>query len=255
MTPRGVQALSEADIIFAEDTRTARALLNYLKLSKPIESYHKDNEGRASAKAIKHLSEGKRIALVSEAGMPGISDPGMLFIKEAIRANIPFEVIPGACAALNALLASGLSGRGSFLFYGFLPRKGAEAVLLKLKKIPFPIVIYESCHRIAQTAELLLKYFPPPLAVCRELTKIYEEVVWLNSPHETEKITPKGEFTLVVNNESAEREEKTDGEQVSVAALTEVLKDRGVGRAEIMDILKKLGVKRNKAYRGYLKGL
>jgi 16S rRNA (cytidine1402-2'-O)-methyltransferase len=248
LSPRAVQALTEADIIFAEDTRSARGLLSYLKLSKSIESCHKDNEGKAAERVIKSLSEGKRVALISEAGMPGINDPGLYLIKRLIEEKIPFEVIPGACAAINALLSSGLSKSGQFLFYGFPPRKGTKAALLKLKDISFPIVFYESCHRIAETAKLLLGIFPPPLAVCRELTKLYEEVLWINTPQELDKIRPQGEFTLVVNNESAE---KVGGDSVPVSpdTLAALLKEKGVERSDIADILKRLGIKRNKAYK------
>jgi 16S rRNA (cytidine1402-2'-O)-methyltransferase len=248
LSTRAVQALTEADTIFAEDTRTARALLSYLKLSKPIESCHKDNEGIASERIIKSLSEGKRIAFISEAGMPGINDPGLILIRRLIEEKIPFEVIPGACAAVNALLASGLSKSGQFLFYGFPPRKGTRAALLKLKDIPFPIVFYESCHRVTETAKLLLEIFPPPLAVCRELTKLYEEVLWINTPQEIDGIRAQGEFSLVVNNEGAEKE-SGDLVPVSPDALAALLKENGVRSSAIADILKKLGIKRNKAYK------
>ncbi|MDR2104442.1 MAG: 16S rRNA (cytidine(1402)-2'-O)-methyltransferase [Deferribacteraceae bacterium] len=253
LSPRAVQALADADIIFAEDTRSARGLLSSLKLSKPLESYHKDNEDEAAERIIKALAEGKKTALISEAGMPGISDPGMLFIKRAIDENIPFEIIPGPCAAVSALVASGLSRDGRFLFYGFLPRKKKETVLLKLREIPYPIVFYESCHRIKQTIELLLRVFPPPVAVCRELTKIYEEALWLFNPQEIEKITPRGEFSLVVNNggdnEPTGSKKGMDKEGVSIEMLSELLKERGLKTGEIVELLKKLGVKRNRAYK------
>jgi 16S rRNA (cytidine1402-2'-O)-methyltransferase len=248
LSPRAAEALNEADVIFAEDTRTARGLLNHLKLSKPLESYHKDNEEKAAGKIIKFLSESKKIALISEAGMPGISDPGLMLTSRLVEAKIPFEVIPGACAAINAFLSSGLSKRGQFLFYGFLPRKGTKTALLKLKKIPFPIVFYESPRRIAETAGLLLEIFTPPIAVCRELTKLYEEVICLNSLEDIEKIRCQGEFTIVVNNETAENP-VGETDFISTDKLAQLLKEKGVSGADIADLLKKLGIRRNKAYK------
>jgi 16S rRNA (cytidine1402-2'-O)-methyltransferase len=252
ITPRAVQALREADIIFAEDTRTAKALLSYLKISKTVESCHKDNEEKAAEKILKRLSEGKRTALISEAGMPGISDPGMLLIKQLIKASVPFEIIPGACAAVNALLASGLSESGQFLFYGFLPHKGAKNALMKLKDIPFPIVFYESRHRVAKTLELLLEVFPPPVAVCRELTKLYEEIIRIRSREEIANINLKGEFTLVVNNQFKKDKKNEAPCVLPPETLANLLKEKGVAGKDITAILKQLGVKRNTAYRSAL---
>jgi 16S rRNA (cytidine1402-2'-O)-methyltransferase len=246
ITPRAVTALREADIIFAEDTRTAKALLHHLNISKPLESYHKDNEQSAVASVLAKLDSGQNIALVSEAGMPGISDPGFLLVRTLIEKNLPFEIVPGVSAAVHAAVASGLCEHGQYLFAGFLPHKGSEKVLEKFKKIPFPIVFYESPHRVKETVGLLLQHFPAPVAVCRELTKLHEEVVWVHSTDEFAKITVKGEFCLVVDNSKVTAD--TAAGSTDYKKVAEILSDSGTPVKAIVEVLKTMGMKRNEAY-------
>jgi 16S rRNA (cytidine1402-2'-O)-methyltransferase len=247
LTPRARQALEEAEVVFAEDTRTAKALLHHLDLRKEVKSYHKDNETEAVNAVLQVLRDGKKTALISEAGMPGISDPGWLLINTLIKEHIPFEVVPGVNAAVHAAVASGLCRDGRYLFAGFLPHKGAEQELLRLKKIPYTIVFYESPHRAEATIKLLLKHFKAPIAVCRELTKLHEEILWLEKEEDTATITYKGEFCLVVDNSSAEKDDDSEG--LNLTALVDELAKQGLGGKAVMSILKAAGVKRNEAYR------
>jgi 16S rRNA (cytidine1402-2'-O)-methyltransferase len=246
LTPRAAQALSEADIIFAEDTRTAKALLHHLNLSKPVESYHKDNEKIAVPAVLAQINAGKRVALISEAGMPGVSDPGFLLVRALMEGGLPFEVVPSVSAAVHASAASGLCESGQYLFAGFLPHKGAERALQKFISIPFPIIFYESPYRVKETVELLLKHFSAPIAVCRELTKLHEEIVWVHNMDEFDKITVKGEFCLVVDNSKAV--DSAPSATVNPEALAKVLLDGGVSVKTVVEALKAVGVKRNEAY-------
>lgn len=246
ITPRAVQALREADIIYAEDTRTAKALLHHLEISKPLKSYHKDNENQAAGVVIAELLSGKRIALISEAGMPGISDPGFLLIRELIAEKIPYEVIPGVSAGVHAAVASGLCDDGRYLFYGFLPHKGAAKVAENLSSLPYPIVFYESPYRVKDTLEVLLKYFSAPVAVCRELTKMYEEITHIYTKEDIENITVKGEFCLVVRGEN--KTDRKDALSVDVEALADILAGEKLPAKSITNVLKALGIKKNAAY-------
>jgi 16S rRNA (cytidine1402-2'-O)-methyltransferase len=246
LTPRAASALEEADIIFAEDTRTARELLSHLKLSKTIKSYHKDNERQAAAEVLKELESGKNIALISEAGMPGISDPGFVLVQEMLRLNLPFEVVPGVSAVTHAAVASGLV-KGAYLFAGFLPHKEAEKTINALKNIPHPIVFYESVHRVKNTLRLLLEHFTPPVAVARELTKLYEEVFYVHSAEDIEQLTLKGEFCLVVDNSGHVAEESAEL-RIDAKKLTGLLKNAGLSTQGVVAILKESGLSRNQAY-------
>ena len=249
MTPRALSALKEADIIFAEDTRTAAALLNRYSISKPVRSYHKDNEREAVKTVIKELASGSKAVLISEAGMPGISDPGFMLVSALIQNNIPFEIVPGVNAAVLAAAASGLCKEGKFFFAGFLPHKGAQKAVKSYSAIPYPIVFYESPHRVKKSLKLLLEYFPPPVAVCRELTKIHEEIFYLSTEREIDNVTVKGEFCLVVNNAGAETAGTNSGNiEINADLLAELLAENSVSAKNIAEILKKCGVKRNAAY-------
>ncbi|MDR2885045.1 MAG: 16S rRNA (cytidine(1402)-2'-O)-methyltransferase [Deferribacteraceae bacterium] len=245
-TPRGLSAIREADIIFAEDTRTAKALLHHFEISKPIESYHKDNEQTAVYSVLSQIKAGKRVALISEAGMPCVSDPGFLLVRTLMEQGIPFEVVSGVSAAVHASAASGLCESGQYLFAGFLPHKGAERALERFISIPFPIVFYESPYRVKDTVELLLKHFPAPIAVCRELTKLHEEIVWVHSMEEFDKVTIRGEFCLVVNNSKATEAAHTTA--IDAEKIAKILIDSDVPNKTIVETLKAIGVKRNEAY-------
>lgn len=245
LTPRAVCALQEADIIFAEDTRTAKGLLSHLGINKETRSYYKDNERQAADAVIKAIEDGKKVALISEAGMPGVSDPGWLLINTLIKKNLPFEVVPGVSAGVMASVASGLCQDGRYLFAGFLPHKGAEAAIKKLKSVQFPIVFYESPHRVVDTLKLLLRYFEPPIAVCRELTKMYEEILWIESENDIDNLVVKGEFCIVVNNSATEANDESG---LELNALVSELARNNVSSKTIVSALKAAGIKRNIAY-------
>lgn len=179
ITVRAEKILNEVDIIAAEDTRHSLKLLNYLNISKPMISYHRHNENVRQGKLIEKLNEGKSIALITDAGTPGISDPGEEVVKEAIKNNIKVVPIPGACALINALIASGLNTK-EFVFYGFLPlnKKNREEKFEDISKQNKTIILYEAPHKLIKTLEDLSKRFGNiNIVLAKELTKIHEEYI------------------------------------------------------------------------------
>ncbi len=246
---RALEAVKKADVIFAEDTRTAMNLLNHLGLKKRIVSCHKDNERASTAKILKEADSGNKIVLISEAGMPCISDPGAEAVKELLEKGVPFEIISGPTALIHGLIASGFSG-GPFFFYGFPPHKSSEKrkAFQKLREIPAPIIFYESPRRAAETIGMLLEFFPAPIACCRELTKLHEETIFINGPEDMENLTLKGEFVLVADNSSAAVKEKNEA-GFDAAEICGRLSEEGFSSHETVKILKALGLKRNNAYK------
>ena len=173
ITLRVLRTLKEVDLIAAEDTRRTVKLLNHYEIKTPLISLHEHNEAARVDFLLEQLRAGKQIALVSDAGMPGISDPGRLLINAVIEAGIPCTVLPGATAAVTAYVQSGILS-DQFLFYGFLPRRGSErqAELVRLAQIPYPIVLYEAPHRLVETLSDLHRCLGNRRAsVSRELTK------------------------------------------------------------------------------------
>jgi len=244
ITRRSVETLQMCDIIFAEDTRTAKSLLSALDIRKPVESYHKDNENSASAKVLNTLNSGKKICVISEAGTPCISDPGSTLTALLRKENIPFQVLPGATAFVPALVLSGFP-LDSFYFHGFLPHKKSEKIKAaeKLLHISTVIAFYESPHRIKETLQILLQIFPAPIFCCRELTKIYESAYMINSESDIDQITLKGEFVVAVNNIH-----EKDSEPSDCAETAQKLVKAGYSSKDCVKILKALGYKRNDAY-------
>lgn len=248
MTIRAKETLEASDIIFAEDTRTAMALMNHLGLKKRILSCHKDNEQQAVRSILDALNDGLTCSLVSEAGTPCISDPGAVIIEELIRQNVSFEVLPGATALIPAFIQSGFS-RHPLYFHGFLPHKKGERdkEIAKLKKIPAAIIFYESPYRVKETVGALLEAFPAPVSISRELTKMFEETLRVGSVEELENLTVKGEFVLVVNNAEC-TEESAEGAVADFATLSRELAAERFTAKQIVTVLKALGMKRNAAY-------
>ncbi len=211
ITLRVLRTLKEVDLIAAEDTRHTIKLLNHFDIKTPLISLHEHNEAARVEPLLKELKEGKQIALVSDAGMPGISDPGKLLINRVIGEGLPCTVLPGPTAAVTAYVQSGLLSDG-FLFYGFLPRrrKTREEELLRLAQLPYPIIFYEAPHRLTAALEELKEFFGDRQAsVSRELTKKFEETIRgtlseLLSHFSTE--APRGEFVITV----AGRDESED---------------------------------------------
>lgn len=200
---RALRILKEADLILAEDTRTSGQLLKHFDIHRPMLSYHKFNEHQTVARIVERLQAGENIAVVSDAGTPGISDPGFLVAREAARAGVEVSCLPGATAFVPALVASGLPC-DKFCFEGFLPqKKGRLTRLAQLATEPRTIVFYESPHRVVKALTQFVETFGAdrPAAACREISKVHEEIIrgTLSEilAHFTEH-EPRGEFVLIV---------------------------------------------------------
>jgi 16S rRNA (cytidine1402-2'-O)-methyltransferase len=204
ITLRGLKVLQNADAILAEDTRQTSKLLNHYQISKPLWSYHAHNEHKQLENLLKELSNGKTLALVSDAGTPAISDPGFLLVRACLQANILVECLPGATAFVPALVKSGLAS-DAFVFLGFLPeKKGRQTAFKKLVDVEYTMVFYESPHRLLKTLTQLGEYLglERMASVSRELTKIYEETVNGTLTHIINYYTThpvKGEFVIIVD--------------------------------------------------------
>ena len=209
ITLRAIRVLKEVDFILAEDTRTSGKLLKHLNIDTPTRSFHVHNEHKVLGKFIAELKEGKNIALVSDAGTPGISDPGFLLIREAARQNLEFTVLPGANAIIPAILLSGFAPN-EFSFVGFLPpKKGRQKKLKAWLERDEMIVFYESPHRIGKLAEELNEYCPTrSVALVREISKMFESA-WRGLPAQLiEHVNhekPKGEMVVVIAPTSHQR--------------------------------------------------
>ncbi|MEO0453279.1 MAG: 16S rRNA (cytidine(1402)-2'-O)-methyltransferase [Verrucomicrobiota bacterium] len=201
---RAVRILSEADCIAAEDTRQTRKLLDRYEISTPLISHHKFNEAQREEVLIKRMMEGEVIALVSDAGMPGVADPGERLIRQCQQSGINVEVIPGPCAVIHALVASGFPAL-PFAFYGFLPVKsgGRRKAIEEAAQRPHTSLYFESPHRLMKTLEVIAEVMPErPICVGRELTKLYEESPQGRAGDLLDyfgKKTVKGEITLVIS--------------------------------------------------------
>jgi len=203
ITLRSILLLKEVDLILAEDTRTSKKLLNHFKVQTPIFSFHQHNEHKTLNKWIAKLKEGETNALISDAGTPGISDPGFLLVRECLKREIKVECLPGATAFVPALVISGLPLE-KFIFEGFLPvKKGRQTRLKLLADEERTMVFYESPHRIVKTLIQFCDFFGEErlVSVSRELTKMYEETKRgsMNDVlHYFQEKKPKGEFVIVV---------------------------------------------------------
>ena len=203
ITYRAIEVLTDAELIFAEDTRVTKKLLNHYDIETPLQSLHIHNEHRKVPELVKRIGSGGAYALVTDAGTPGISDPGYLLIKACLENGIEIMALPGPTAFVPALVASGFPC-DRFHFEGFLPKKKGRQTRIKfLTSYPHSIIIYESPFRIKKTLEQVLEFMPGRLVcVARELTKLHEEVV-RGSCEEVlayveNDMTVKGEFVLIV---------------------------------------------------------
>lgn len=199
---RAIEILKAADVLLCEDTRHSKRLLDHYSIQVPTTSYGAHNLRTKLVWIVEQLAQGKRVALVSDAGTPGISDPGTLLVSAALQAGYNVITIPGPAALIPALVLSGLR-TDKFVFEGFLPhKKGRQTRLKLLATEPRTIVLYESVHRIQKTLSELHEYLGNrKVAVCRELTKVYEEIVRGNLSDAIahfEKNEPRGEFVVVV---------------------------------------------------------
>ena len=207
ITFRAIEVLKQVDFVLAEDTRTSRVLLNHYEISTPLKSFHMHNEHKMVSRFVDDLKAGKNIALVSDAGTPGISDPGFLLVREAVKEGIDVEVLPGATAFVPALVASGLPCE-KFVFEGFLPvKKGRQTRLAFLAEESRTMIFYESPHKLLRTLEDLGEYFghDRQASFSREISKKFEETR-RGTLHElveyVDEKKPKGEFVIIVSGKA-----------------------------------------------------
>ena len=203
ITLRALEVLRSVDVILAEDTRTSGHLLKHYNIGKPLQSFHNFNEHKVVDVLVGRMEKGEVMAVISDAGTPGISDPGFLIARAALQAGLTMECLPGATAFVPALLKSGL-GADRFVFEGFLPqKKGRQTLLKKLVAEERTMIFYESPHRLTKTLQQFVEYFGPErrISVSRELTKLFEETVNGTvaevAGHFAEK-EPKGEIVIVL---------------------------------------------------------
>lgn len=246
ITIRTLEVLKKCDVIFAEDTRVSIKLLNHYNISKKLMTYHKFNEKKESEIIIELAKEGKEIAIVTDAGMPGISDPGQILVVELIKEDIDFEVLPGANAALTALVGSGLS-TDHFYFYGFTNQKKNKRreELDSLKYIRDTLIFYEAPHRIEEFLEDLYEVLGDrKISVARELTKLHEERIHGKvSDVLKNKIIEKGEFVIIC--EGSTFEEIIDIEKLLKEKLAQGMKKSQA----VKEISQKYNISKNEVYR------
>lgn len=247
MTYRVVRVLQEVDLIAAEDTRNSIKLLNHFEIKTPMTSYHEYNKIEKGKQLVEKLQSGMNIALITDAGTPGISDPGEELVKMCYDAGIEVTSLPGAAACITALTISGLSTR-RFAFEAFLPmdKKEKQAILRELKEETRTIVLYEAPHRLVKTLqELFNNLGNRRITVCRELTKKHETafVTTLEDAvtyYETNE--PKGECVLVIEGKSREeirREEVSKWEEMSIEEHMEFYMSQGIDKKEAMKLVAK----------------
>jgi len=203
MTLRAIRILKEVDVVLAEDTRTSGILLKHFDIHQPLLSHHKFNEHGTSASVVERLLAGQNVALISDAGTPGISDPGFFLVREAVRAGIEVQTLPGATAFVPALVSSGLPC-DRFVFEGFLPqKKGRQSRIEALRDEQRTIVFYESPYRVLKLLQQLADVFGPDrqASACREISKVHEQSVRGSLQELIDHFTetePRGEFVVVV---------------------------------------------------------
>jgi 16S rRNA (cytidine1402-2'-O)-methyltransferase len=244
VTLRVLSELREADVVLCEDTRHTRVLLGRHGIKATVLSYHEHNEAKRTAELLPRLQAGQRVALVSDAGMPGISDPGARLIAAALDAGVPVTVLPGPSAVETALVASGLLGE-RYQFVGYLPRseKALAALWKELARSPWPVVAFESPQRLPRTLRSLAAASPARrVAVCRELTKRFEEVVRGTAEELAARFPepPKGEIVLVLGAAEVVVDEAAGAEAVAELVAA------GMGRRQAADLVARLtGASRN----------
>lgn len=257
ITLRALKILKEVDLIAAEDTRQTLKLLNHFEISKPLISYHRHNEDVKSEILIEKLKNGENIALVSDAGTPGICDPGEEVIKKAIEENIEVIPIPGACAMINALIASGLNTK-EFNFLGFLPlnKKLRKEKLEEIKKSEKTIIIYEAPHKMKNTLEDLKEILKNrKIVLARELTKIHEEFIRKNINELLEEIDNlKGEMILIIEGAPQENNSEKELNNLSLEEHYKYYEKQGFEKKEIIKkIAKDRNVNKNEIYMKFTK--
>ncbi|MBQ1793075.1 MAG: 16S rRNA (cytidine(1402)-2'-O)-methyltransferase [Peptostreptococcaceae bacterium] len=258
ITYRTLRVLNEVDLIAAEDTRHSIKLLNHFEISKPLTSYHEHNKDSKGGYLINKLLEGENIALISDAGMPGISDPGEEVIKQAIENNIEIEVLPGATASITALVGSGLE-TAKFAFEGFLDRdkKRRREQLEEIKHEKRTIIFYESPHRLKDTLKDMLKILGNrSISINRELTKKYQEIIrndiqgCIDIFNEREV---KGEFVLIVEGFKGEIEKVCEYDHLNERDYVQKLIEEGITKKDAIKIVcKERKLKKDVVYKQVL---
>ena len=259
ITFRAINILKEADIIAAEDTRHTLKLLNYYGISKPLISYHRHNEEVKSDILINKLLNGEDIALVTDAGTPGISDPGEEIVKEAIKNNIEIIAIPGACALISGLICSGLNTK-EFAFYGFLPlnKKNREKVLSKIKAENKTVIMYEAPHKLIKTLEDILSNIGDvDCVIAKELTKIHEEFIRdkiSNIISELDKKDSiKGEYVILLDLNGNEIINSDDISMKTIEEQYTIYESQGMNKKDIIkQIAKNKNVQKNEIYKIFI---
>lgn len=257
ITFRAVKVLENVDLIAAEDTRHTLKLLNHLNISKPLISYYKETEKVKSEVIIDKIKDGKNVAVVSDAGTPGISDPGEEVIKRAIEEGIDIVPIPGACAAINSLICSGFN-TAEFVFVGFLSAKKKEKKdkLEEIKNETRTMILYEAPHKIVDTLECMKEVLGDRrISIGRELTKIHEEFIRGYISEILEKIEPRGEMVIIV--EGAEKSkgdiEKENRNNLTLEEHYKFYEEKGLDKKEIIkSIAKDRGVNKNEIYKKFI---
>ena len=258
VTLRTLRELAEADLVLCEDTRRTRVLLDRHGLRARLLSFHRHNEAERTAQLLPRLEAGERIALASDAGLPGVNDPGARLAAAALDHDVQVVVLPGPSAVETALVASGLVGE-RYTFVGYLPRGRAalERLWQEVRAWTWPAVAFESPRRLPASLASLAEADPDrPVAVCRELTKRFEEVVRGTARQLAERFhdAPKGEVTVVIG--AAPRQDPSDRGAASGAEAAEAVGElvaAGVPRGDAARVVARLtGISRNKLYRGSL---
>lgn len=256
ITLRAIRVLKEVDLIAAEDTRHTLKLLNHLEISKPLISYHRHNEEVKSNVLLEKLEEGKNIALVSDAGTPGICDPGEEIIKKCIELEIKVIPVPGACAMINSLICSGIDTK-EFTFLGFLPlnKKLRKNKLDEIEKTNKTIIIYEAPHKLENTLKDLKQILDKnrKIVLAREITKIHEEFIRGNIDDIIEKIQDvKGEFVIIIEGNSVVSEEN-ELNKLSLEEHYKLYESQGLSKKEIIKkIAKDRNVNKNEIYQKFV---
>ena len=256
ITFRAISILKEVDLIAAEDTRHTLKLLNYYNISKPLISYHRHNEEIKTELLIEKVLKGENIAIVTDAGTPGISDPGEEIVQEAIKNNIKIIPIPGACAFINALIASGLNTK-EFSFFGFLPlnKKSRKKVFEKILKENKTVILYEAPHKLEKTLKDILENLGDiDCVIAKELTKIHEKffrgkiselILELNEP--------KGEYIILLNLNKIEDDSENRIEEKSTEEQYNFYIEQGLDKKEVIKIIaKNKKVPKNEIYQQFI---
>lgn len=258
ITLRALKVLKEVDLIAAEDTRHTLGLLNHFEISKPLISYYKETEKSKSPILLEKLLNGTNIALVSDAGTPGISDPGEEIVKKAIKENIEIIPIPGACAFVNALIASGMNTK-EFSFIGFLSsnKKEKKEKLEELKYDTKTLIFYESPHRLENTLKIMQEILGNrKIVLARELTKVHEEFIRGTLSTVIEQIVDiKGEFVILLEGNSTSKQQKQilDLNKLSLEEHYKYYEKKGMDKKNIVkQIAKDRNVSKNEIYQYFL---